>query len=79
MNNNFEANFNQRWDERRAELAQAQDELDQFMEQFDDLAFDDPDHPDYQNQFNALVARRDCLNALCGEFAALLDMMNRPN
>lgn len=76
MNNNFEANFNQRWDERRAELAQAQDELDQFIEQFDDLAFDDRND---QNQFNALVARRDCLNASCGEFAALLGMMNRPN
>jgi len=76
MNNNFEANFCQRWDEHRAELAQAQDELDQFIEQFDDLAFDDRND---QNQFNALVARRDCLNALCGEFAATLGMMSRPN
>jgi len=76
MNNNFENNFCRRWNERRADLEQAQDELEQFMEQFDDLAFDDAAD---QQQFNTLVSRRDCLRAVCREFAALLGMMNRPN
>ena len=79
MNRHFTNRFNRALTERRKQLHEAEENLSNFWEaafftvaEAIEFGLDEAD----QRQLDALISRRDCLNAQVSELVGVLGMMN---
>ena len=76
MNRHFTNRFNRALTERRKQLHEAEENLSNFWESDQDGWDGWPVGKQDQRRLEALILRRDCLNAQVSELVGVLGMMN---